>query len=494
MKTLITGGRIVSEGRCFEGDILIDGEQISEIRPSVNGKSVNGKSENSKSVNGKSVNGKSVSIIDACGCYVLPGIIDDHVHFREPGLTEKGDIESESRAAAAGGVTTYFDMPNCIPPTTTPAALDEKFRLARQKSHVNYSFFYGATASNVSTFSRLDATRIPGIKLFMGSSTGDMLVDDRQALERIFRDCRLPLMVHCEDSSIISRNMAQAQAAWGDDPPVGLHAMIRSEEACLSSVAEAVRLARKYGTRLHVAHVSTAEELDVIARDESSRDERLEMRNERYDYSHGVQGNHTSHFSPLTSQLITAEVCVGYLLFSQLDHERLGTRIKVNPAIKTPVDQYLLRQALTDGRITVVATDHAPHLLAQKQGGAARAVSGMPMVQFSLVSMLELVDAGVLTIERVAELMAHNPARLFGVQRRGFLRSGYQADIVIVSPRSPWTVTPDVIQSKCGWSPLEGHEFQWRVERTLCNGHTVYAHGAVLPVMAGQPVEFRHEA
>jgi dihydroorotase len=387
---------------------------------------------------------------------VLPGLIDDHVHFREPGLTEKADIESESRAAAAGGVTSYFDMPNCKPQTTTLEALNDKFERARRSSHVNYSFFYGATNDNVQTFSQLDEHRIPGIKLFMGSSTGNMLVDGKEALERIFSTVKLPLMVHCEDTDIINHNMEEAQKAWGEDPQVNLHSLIRSEEACLASSRKAAELAKKYGTRLHIAHLSTAEELELVGEN------------------------------------ITAEACIGHLYFTELDYQRLGARIKVNPSIKTPVDQFLLRQALTDGRITVVGTDHAPHLMEQKQGGCVRAASGMPMIQFSLVTMLELVDEKVLSLERMVELMCHNPARLFGVERRGFLRKGYRADMVIVRPRSPWTVTKDVIQSKCGWSPMEGHEYQWRVERTLCNGKTVFADGHVNTDVLGEEITFNH--
>ena len=447
MKTLVKGGRIVNEGRTFDGCIVIDDGNITEITK-------------------QQPEAPFDETIDASGCYVLPGIIDDHVHFREPGLTDKADIDSESRAAAAGGVTSYFDMPNCVPQTTTLDTLEEKFALAGKKSHVNYSFFYGATNDNADTFAQLPAGRIPGIKLFMGSSTGNMLVDRDESLERIFRSCRLPLMVHCEDTDIINRNMAAAREAWGDDPPVALHAMIRSDEACLSSTQKAVLLAKKYGTRLHIAHISTAEELESLL---------------------------PTSF-PLTPSKgkgnITAEACVGHLYFTQLDHERLGARIKVNPAIKTPVDQYILRQALTDGRISVVATDHAPHLLSQKSGGCCRAASGMPMIQFSLVTMLELVDEGVLTIERMVELMCHNPARLFSVRQRGFLRQGYRADIAIVRPHSPWTVTRDVIQSKCGWSPMEGHEYQWRVERTLCNGHTVYSQGQVDGTYIGEEISF----
>ncbi len=436
MRTLIKGGRIVNEGRTFDGSLVVDDEKIVEINTHYPEASYD-------------------RVVDASGCFVLPGVIDDHVHFREPGLTEKADMESESRAAAAGGVTTYFDMPNTIPQTTTLEALNEKFRLAATKSHVNYSFFFGATNDNTSLFSQLDEHRIPGIKLFMGSSTGNMLVDRDEALNRIFQTARLPIMAHCEDTAIINRNMEEAKKAWGDDPQVSLHALIRSEEACLKSTQKAVELAKKYKTRLHVAHVSTAEELELIG------------------------GN------------ITAEATVGHLYFTMLDHERLGAKIKVNPAIKSPVDQFMLRQALSDGRISVIGTDHAPHLLSQKQGGCARAASGMPMLQFSLVTMLELVDMGVLTIERMVELMCHNPARLFEVRQRGFLRKGYQADIVIVRPHAPWTVTPDVIESKCAWSPMEGHEYQWRVEQTFCNGHLIYNKGVVDRDYIGQPVVFR---
>lgn len=450
MRILIKGGHIVNEGRTQDGSIVIEDGNIVEVR---------GKKEEVKD-NPSDFD----EVIDATGCYVLPGIIDDHVHFREPGLTDKADIDTESRAAAAGGVTSYFDMPNCNPQTTTLEALDEKFALARKKSHVNYSFFYGATNDNTETFAQLPADRIPGIKLFMGSSTGNMLVDKQQALERIFKTCKLPLMAHCEDTDIINRNMAEVKQAWGDDPQVSLHPLIRSEEACLVSTRKAVELAKKYGTRLHVAHISTAEELDLFP---ACRDS-------------------------VATNRITAEACVGHLYFTQLDHERQGAKIKVNPAIKTPVDQFLLREALNDGRISVVATDHAPHLLSQKEGGCVKAASGMPMIQFSLVTMLELVDEGVLTIQRLVELMCHHPARLFGVQQRGFLRPGYRADITIVRPKHPWTVTKDCIQSKCGWSPLEGHTFNWQVERTLCNGHTVYHNGQVDNTYIGEEIAFKH--
>ncbi|MBQ9668330.1 MAG: dihydroorotase [Prevotella sp.] len=455
MKTIIRGGRIVNEGTTRKADVVIsDDGRIEQILPSL--------------VTRDTV-ATDTEVIDATGCYVLPGIIDTHVHFREPGLTEKADIETESRAAAAGGVTTFFDMPNTKPQTTTLEALREKQRLAAGKSHVNYAFFFGATNDNADLFAQLDLHAVPGIKLFMGSSTGNMLVDRDEALERIFTlAAPLPIMAHCEDTSIIDRNM-QTALEGSDDPDVSLHPFIRSEEACIASTQKAIALAKKHNARLHIAHISTAEELDLIPSAPTVS-----------------RGSATAAIP-----LITAEATVGHLLFSSQDYARLGTRIKVNPAVKSPVDQFMLRQALADGHITTVATDHAPHLLAQKEGGCRRAASGMPMVQFSLVSMLELVDEHVLTIERLVELMAHNPARLFEVRQRGFLRPGYQADIAIVRPRSPWKLTPDMIESRCGWSPLEGHEFNWRVEATLCNGHLVYNNGVVDRSYIGQPVVFR---
>lgn len=446
MRTLIKGGRIVNEGRAFEGAIVIDDARIVDV------------------IEGRNVPQDSsyASVVDAKGCYVLPGIIDTHVHFREPGMTEKADIESESRAAAAGGVTSYFEMPNTVPQTTTIEALEDKFQRAAKSSHVNYTFFFGATNDNVALFDKLDVHRIPGIKLFMGSSTGNMLVDRDEALNRIFASAKLPIMAHCEDTTIINRNMEEAKKAWGDDPQVSLHALIRSEEACLASTTKAVELAKKHHARLHVAHISTADELELIP--PSTK-----------------QGK----------QAVTAEATVGHLYFTMLDHERLGARIKVNPAIKSPVDQFMLRESLNDGRIFTIATDHAPHLLSQKQGGCVKAASGMPMIQFSLPTMLELVDQKVLSIERMVQLMAHNPATLFEVRNRGFIRKGYQADLVIVRPKSSWTVTPEVIESKCGWSPMEGHTFNWRVEQTFCNGHSVYQNGVVDRQYIGQPLAFR---
>ena len=445
MRTIVEGGTIVNEGRTFDGTIVIEDGKITQI--------IQGNINPEVSLD---------EVIDASGCFVLPGIIDDHVHFREPGLTEKADIDTESRAAAAGGVTTYFDMPNTVPQTTTLEALEGKFALAAKKSHVNYGFFFGATNDNIALFELLDPHRIPGIKLFMGSSTGNMLVDRRESLEQLFSSAKLPIMAHCEDTAIINRNMAEAKAKYGEDPKVIHHPEIRSEEACYESTRLAVELATKYHARLHIAHLTTAKELDLIP------------------------ANGSSHFSD-----ITAEVTPSHLYFCDRDYASLDTRIKCNPAIKTERDREALQRALTDGRIAVIGTDHAPHLLSQKEGGCAKAVSGMPMIQFSLVTMLELVDNGILTLERLVELMCHNPASLFEIRHRGFIREGYQADLVLVRPNTAWVCTKHVIQSKCGWSPMEGHMFLWRVERTLCNGHTVYADGEVDTDYIGQPVVFR---
>ena len=461
MRTIIEGGTIVNEGRTFDGSIIIEDGTIVGLVPLDHLEELE-KLEKLEEL-------APLERINASGCFILPGLIDDHVHFREPGMTEKADMDTESRAAAAGGVTSFFDMPNTNPQTTSLEALEAKFAIARQKSHVNYSFFYGATNDNVDTFPQLDIHRIPGIKLFMGSSTGNMLVDRQEALERIFKTTPLPLMAHCEDTSIINHNMAVAKAQYGDDPEVTHHPEIRSEQACYESTRLAVALAQKHHARLHVAHLTTGKELELFAQNILNN-----------------QNTQSSLSSP-----ITAEAVISHLYFSDADYQRLGTRIKCNPAIKTVKDRAALRQALQDGRITVIGTDHAPHLLLQKEGGCVKAASGMPMIQFSLVTMLELVDEGVLSLERLVELMCHNPARLFEVRDRGFIRPGYRADLVLVRPNTPWTVTPDCILSKCGWSPMEGHTYSWRVERTLCNGHTVYADGNVDTNYIGEEITFR---
>lgn len=442
MRTLIKNGTIVNEGRSFLGDLVVNGEQIEEI------------------YEGKAPRGIYDQVIDASGCFVLPGVIDDHVHFREPGLTRKADIESESRAAAFGGVTSYFEMPNTNPQTTTLEALEDKFALGAQKSHVNYSFFFGATNDNVDSFDRLDIHRIPGIKLFMGSSTGNMLVDKYESLQQIFVKAKklgLPVMTHCEDTDIINRNMAAYQKKYGEDPDVKFHPEIRSVEACYESSSLAVKLAKESGAHLHIAHVTTARELEFFGKDEN----------------------------------ITGEAVIAHLYFSDEDYADKKAFIKCNPAIKTVKDRQALREALADGRISVVGTDHAPHEWKDKQGGCAKAASGMPMVQFSLVSMLELVDEGVLSIERMVEVMSHCPAKLFHVDKRGFLRPGYQADIVIVRPHTAWTVQKEIIQSKCGWSPMEGHEYQWQVEQTICNGHLIYNKGEFDEAYRGEELTFR---
>ena len=425
---LSISGHIVNEGHVFRGTVEIEGDCI---------KSVTG---NDSPIDRQTQVSASSFPDDI---YILPGVIDTHVHFREPGLTHKACIDSESRAAAYGGVTTFFDMPNTLPQTTTPESLKEKQQLAREASHVNYAFFYGATNDNVHTFAHLDRQQIPGIKLFMGSSTGNMLVDETKSLQDIFSETarlRLPLVAHCEDTSIIDQAMRQAQMEYGEDPPVSLHHLIRSEEACYDSTLLATSLAKAYGTQLHVAHISTAKELDFF----------------------GLQRS------------MTAEAAVAHLLFTNRDYATLGTRIKCNPSVKSPLDREALRQALNTGAVTTIATDHAPHLLSEKKGGCSKAASGMPMAQFSLPAMLSLVDEGVLTTERLVELMCHNPATLFGIRQRGFIRPGYKADLVIVRRHAPWTLTKDLIQSRCRWSPLEGRTFQWRIEQTICNGHIVY--------------------
>ena len=481
---IIKGGTIVNEGHCFIGDIVIEGGVIVGVINEDDNDNVNDNEDEDEKRRRKRIydneDEDEDEVIDASGCYVLPGVIDSHVHFREPGLTAKADIDTESQAAAAGGVTSYFDMPNTVPQTTTLEALEEKFRLAAEKSHVNYSFFFGATNDNYPLFSQLPTQRIPGIKLFMGSSTGNMLVDREEALDKIFASAQLPLMAHCEDTDIINRNMAAFKEQYGEDPDVRFHPLIRSEEACMASTTKAIELAIKHNARLHVAHVTTAEEL-LFFNENVNDNDRSAM---------PLCTFRSKNYQALPR--ITAEAVIGHLYFSLVDYERLGAKIKVNPAIKNFRDCQALRDGLMDGRITTIGTDHAPHLLEQKQGGCAKAASGMPMIQFSLVTMLELVDEGVLTMERMVQLMCHNPALLFGVQQRGFIREGYQADLVIVRPQSPWTVRKEDILSKCGWSPMEGHEYQWRVEQTICNGHPVYQHGKVDTSYIGEEIQFSH--
>lgn len=438
MKTVIRHATILNEGERYEASLLIGAGIIEHIER-----------EGDISLPG-------AEVIDARGCLLIPGVIDDHVHMREPGLTHKATMDSETCAAAAGGVTTVMDMPNTIPQTTTIQTWQEKMQIGAQHCHVNYAFYLGATNDNLEEIRRVDATRVPGIKLFMGSSTGNMLVDDEETLRQIFRQSPTLVMTHCEDTGRINRRMAEMQALYGDDPDVGHHPDIRDAEACYASTALAVRMARETGARLHVAHITTERELALFSSDNAQ---------------------------------ITAEACVAHLLFCRKDYARLGTRIKCNPAIKETSDRNALRLALNDGRITTVATDHAPHQLSEKQGGCRRAASGMPMVQFSLPAMMTLADEGILPHRRVVELMCHAPARLFDIEGRGFIREGYQADLTLLR-HTPWEVTSDCIQSLCGWSPMEGQTLAWHVERTWVNGQMVWDGQTVNRDVRGQAVTF----
>ncbi len=441
MKTLISDAIIVNEGRAVRGSVLIDNEYITDIFEGVTLPDI-----------------AHDRLIDAGGNYLLPGLIDTHVHFREPGITTKATIESESKAAAFGGVTSFFDMPNTSPQTTNPDAWQQKCDIARASSHINYAFFFGATNNNIDLLSSLDKHAIPGVKLFMGASTGNMLVDRLPLLRRIFSTVKLPLVTHCEDSDEINRNMQQAKKYLGEDPSIVMHPLIRSEQACLRSTRLATELATEYGTRLHIAHISTAAELELLAHTPSN---------------------------------ITAEAVIAHLYFTHHDYNRLQALIKCNPSIKGEEDREALRKGLTNGSIHTIGTDHAPHLWSEKQGGCSKAASGMPMIQFSLVTLLELVDAHHLTIEQLVQLACHNPASLFAVDRRGFIRKGYKADLAIVSPDKPWEVTTDIIKSKCGWSPMTGHTYRWKVEHTWCNGHHILNNGIFDEESRGEALRFR---
>lgn len=447
-RTLIKNATIVNEGRSLRGSVVIGSDGNIESLPA----------------EGEAPATPCPQTIDATGCYLLPGVIDEHVHFREPGLTQKADILCESRAAAAGGVTSIMDMPNTNPQTTTLDALAAKQELLNERCIVNHSCYYGATNTNYRDFARLDGRRVCGIKLFMGSSTGNMLVDQADSLMHIFDGTDLLIATHCEDQAVIAANSARYRerfATEGDgEVPLAKHPAIRSAEACYRSTHLAVELARKTGARLHVMHLSTARELAL--------------------------------FSPQAldgSKRITAEACVAHLLFTSADYRGLGARIKCNPAVKRRSDREALRAALQDGRIDTIATDHAPHLLTDKAGGALRAASGMPMVQFSLPAMLDLASQGVLSMETLVEKMCHAPARLYRMEHRGYIRPGYRADLVLVRP-SEWTLSKADIRSKCGWSPLEGYTFGWRVERTIVNGHTVYDGTTVDDTYRGEELLF----
>lgn len=445
MKTIIRNATIVNEGRKFIGSVVIEDEMIQQVL------------ENDDTTQSYDTE------IDATGLYLFPGVIDDHVHFREPGMTHKADIASESRTAAAGGVTSYMEMPNTNPPTTTLDLLEEKFQIAARDSRVNYSFYFGATNTNVETLPILDRQRVPGVKVFMGSSTGNLLVDRAESLYRIFATSPLLLMAHCENTGIIEANIRAFKKRYKgqNDFPVRYHSRIRSVEACYESSALAVKMAKETGARLHIAHVSTAKELELFEN------------------------------KPIEEKKITAEAVIAHLMFTTEDYDTLGTRIKCNPAVKTPEDRAALREALTNGRIDVVATDHAPHLENEKLGGALKAASGMPMIQFSLVSMLEMSDQGVLPIERIPDLMAHNPAQLFHIEKRGFIRPGYYADLTLVDPNGNWQVKEGRYYTKCGWTPMDERTFKWRVRRTIVNGLTAYCDGVVVDGIRGKELRFQ---
>ena len=442
-RTWIHHATIVNEGRQFAGSVVIEGEKISEV------------------LEGDALpSSPCEEEIDASGRFLLPGVIDDHVHFRDPGLTHKADMATETAAAAAGGVTSFMDMPNCNPQTTTLEALDNKFADAARKCIVNYSFYFGATNTNADLIGQLDKTHVCGVKLFMGASTGNMLVDRMETLRKIFSEAGMLIATHCEDQNIIRKNTETFKEKYGEDPDVCFHPLIRSEQACWESSSLAVRLAKETGARLHILHVSTARELELF-------DDK-----------------------PLSEKRITAEACVSHLFFCDEDYKTLGTRIKCNPSIKTRRDRDALRAALRTDRIDVIGTDHAPHLLSEKQGGALKAVSGMPTLQFSLASVCELVREGVLSMEQLVQKMCHAPAELFRIKGRGYIRPGYQADLVLLNPNAEWTVTADCIQSKCGWSPMEGRTFHAKVEKTFVNGHLVYSDGKVTDTPRGQALIF----
>ena len=442
-RTYIHNARIVNEGQTFEGAIVIENEVIAEVLKA-----------------GETPASPCDETIDAEGLYLIPGVIDDHVHFRDPGLTHKADMYTESMAAAAGGVTSYMDMPNTNPLTTTLEALENKFQDAATKSIVNYSFYFGATNDNADLMPKLDKQKVCGVKLFMGSSTGNMLVDQMDTLKNIFANAGMLIATHCEDQQIISANTAAYKEKYGEDPDVKYHPEIRNEEACYRSSALAVQMAKETGARLHIMHISTAKELELLEN------------------------------KPIEEKNITAEACVSHLFFCDEDYEKFGARIKCNPAIKTKKDRDALRQALTSNLIDVIGTDHAPHLLSEKQGGALKAVSGMPTLQFSLLSVMELVHQELLSIEQLVQKMCHAPASLYQMEKRGYIRPGYKADLVLLNPAHEWTVTNECILSKCGWSPMEGQTFHSKVERTFVNGHQVYANNQVDTNHRGQALTF----
>jgi dihydroorotase len=441
-KILITNANIVNEGQVFESDVLIAGPFIEKI-----GKDLQ--------------SAEAHQVIDASGQYLFPGAIDDQVHFREPGLTHKGTIYTESRAAVAGGVTSFMEMPNTVPPAFTQALLEDKYRIAAQSSLANYSFFIGASNDNVEEVLKTDASRVCGLKIFMGSSTGNLLVDNPDTLEQFFSRVPFLIATHCEHEPTIRKNTEEFREKYGEDLPARYHALIRHADACYKSSSFAVELAKKHGTRLHILHISTEKETHLF-----------------------------DNTLPLEKKKITAEACIHHLFFNDTDYEEKGMLIKWNPAIKTASDQQAIFKALVDDRIDVIATDHAPHTLEEKGQTYFKAPSGGPLVQHSLVAMLEFAHRGDVSLPWIAQKMAHNPAILFEISKRGYIREGYFADLVLVDLKNPWTVAKENILAKCGWSPFEGHTFQSRVTHTFVSGSLVYQDGKLLEQGPGMRLSF----
>ena len=440
---LIKNAQIVNEGTITSGDVLIEADRIAEIAPSI------------------SVKNADTKVIDADGFYLIPGMIDDQVHFREPGLTHKATIKTESRAAVAGGITSFIEMPNTVPQATTIDLLEEKFAIAAKDAHANYSFMFGGTNDNLSEILKVDKTKVAGLKLFLGSSTGNMLVDNPAVLEEIFSKTDLLISTHCEDEATIKKNLEAAIATYGDAIPIEKHPEIRSEQACYISSSQAIALAKKTGARLHVFHLSTAKETKLFGKKK-----------------------------PLKDKKITAEVCVHHLWFTSEDYPSKGTKIKWNPAVKTKKDREGLWKALNEGRIDVIATDHAPHTLEEKDNVYTKAPSGGPLVQHALEALFEMQRKGYITVEKLVEKVAHNPAILFEIKDRGYIRKGYKADLVLINPNAPWTVTKENIAYKCGWSPFEGTTFRARVTHTFVNGHLAYENGKITKTTKGERLTF----
>lgn len=447
-KILIKNAHIINEGRSFDGYVYIDGPFILTVGEGVDQQLAAFESE-------------ADTVVDAKGKWLLPGAIDDQVHFREPGLTHKGDIASESGAAVAGGVTTFMDMPNTKPQTTAVEELEWKLQRASETSIANYSFFFGGTNDNMDEIRKLDRSRIPGLKLFLGSSTGNMLVDNKDTLERIFAEANMLIAIHAEKEDVIRRNIAYYTGKFGEELDISFHSKIRSEEACYASSSEAVELATRLGSRLHILHLSTAKELGLL-----------------------------TNSMPLSEKKITGEVCVHHLWFHDGDYARYGNRIKWNPSIKTIQDRDALRKAVNDNTIDIVATDHAPHLLSEKEGSCLKAASGGPLVQHSLLAMLDMGAAGIFTNEKIVEKMSHMPAELFGIDRRGYIRPGYYADLVLVDPQKETHVTKESILYKCGWSPFEDYTFKYSISQTYVNGILAFDGKTVNPDARGMEVRY----